>query len=280
MVFFLGDISNSLPANMSVEGDKEDKGDKGRRGSARTKVTKLTQTEETEPSVIQKSLDTLTNQIAALTDSVSSLTTKINSMDTDLTSVKASLLEIPKIKTDLANVKNEINNLGSAQDFTDEKISDLKVEFNSLASTQADLKDDLNKNISRCYDRIKTSLENATQESPDARKRNLLFFGVSEKINFDICYIICDIVSNTQIKLDPKEIDHAVRVGPFRGPNRPRPIQVSFVSTYTRNAIYQRRNYLKQNPHYLGLRIVEDLPENTQSDRYTLKVVAEQAIRV
>ena len=230
-------------------------------------------------NTMQKSIDTLTNQIATLTKSVSTLSLKIDSMDTDLKSVKASLQEIPKIKADLVNVKTTIDGLETAQDFTDEQITNLKSDITNLVSTQADIKEDLDKRFSKCSDKIKEGLENVVKETPDERKRNLLFLGVSEKINIDIRYIICDIVSNTQIKLDPKEIDNAVRVGPFRGSDKPRPIQVSFVSTYTRNAVYQRRNNLKQNPHCLGLRIVEDLPESIQADRHTLRVVAEQAIR-
>ena len=201
-------------------------------------------------------------------------------MEIDLKKANALLAEIPNIKNEVVGLKKNINELETAQEYTDAEIEKIKGNLTNCHQAQSDLREDLEEKIVQNSKNITGINSNRPKVVSDDRKRNLLFLGVKENISIDVRYIICDIVSNTQIKLDPKEIDNAVRVGPFRGLNRPRPIQVSFVSTYTRNLIFQRRNYLKQNKNCLGLRIVEDLPEGVQASRYTLKVVAEQAIRM
>ena len=131
-------------------------------------------------------------------------------------------------------MKKDIKDLEEAQGYTGAEIADLKSNLTESNQAQEKLKDNLEEKIAQSSNKAHAYAKKQSA-SFDDRKRNLLFLGVNEGINIDIRYIVCGIISNTQIKLDPKEIDNAVRVGPFRVLNRPRLIQVSFVSTYTRN---------------------------------------------
>lgn len=129
----------------------------------------------------------------------------------------------------------------------DEKLAALLEENKSLKQEVATMKQKLN------------YLED------EKKKTNLIFFGVSEaeKNNQLIDYITKFIEKETKIPIQPYEINKAYRLG-SKGIN-PRPILVSFTTTWKRNQILKNKKNCSS-----GIHIKEDFSKETLERRREL----------
>lgn len=119
-----------------------------------------------------------------------------------------------------------------------------------------------NKCLKKEIETMKQKLKYLEEEK---KKANLIFFGVKEEKTEGslIDYVIKTIEKDTEISVQPFEINKAVRLGQNSG--KTRPLLVSFTTTWKRNLIFRCKNKFSS-----GIYIKEDFSKETLEKRKEL----------
>ena len=108
------------------------------------------------------------------------------------------------------------------------------------------------------------------------RKDNLKFFGIQEEpyeTKIDCKRTILNILRNSNIKLHPKGIENAYRIGPKQR-NRSRPIVIKMFHAEEKELLLGKSEHIW---YCTGIRIEEDFPPSIEADRKLLKPILKAA---
>ena len=180
-----------------------------------------------------------------------------------------------------------ITNMSESDKYTDTRITELE-EDNSKLNHEAGISKNkievLSNKLERMEIRFDALEEKVLRHEVQARKCNLLFYGIAEdgRDSWLECRRKIDrALANTSIRMDPQQIkiDKVHRLGAPPGNNRqrnsrPRPIIVAFNWNAERDMVWQLRGELKSR----GISLEEDQPTEIQSRRARLLPIYKKAL--
>jgi hypothetical protein len=180
-----------------------------------------------------------------------------------------------------------ITNMSDSDKYTDNRITDLE-NSNSKLCHEAEITkttiEVLNNKVERMELRFNALEEKVMRHEVQARKCNLLFYGLAEDGHdswLDCRRKVDRALANTSIRMDPQQIkiDKVHRLGAPSGNNRqrnsrPRPIIVSYNWNAERDMVWQLRGELKSR----GITVEEDQPEEITSRRARLMPIYRKAL--
>ena len=167
-----------------------------------------------------------------------------------------------------------VQELQVSLEYSQNEIEMLKKENKQLRAKLGDLETE----ESRTNYQMKKIEDKVDKVETVAKKKNLIFEGVSEvdggreEVNKTV-WLVLD-----QLKLDKEvELDSCYRVGSNYNKNRPRPIIITFVRQADRDLIYSRRTELRKSESYKHVWINEDLGPSSKKTRNMIRLIARQA---
>ena len=200
----------------------------------------------------------------AIMDTLSSLGEK---MDSNFKKLRDEM-EVFKhdLKTEVQVLRNTVSELDVAAQMSSSKIESLEASNKSLSLSLASQIEE----IASLRAELKKEKEKVLHMEEYSRRENLIFRNIPERPGENSRELIFDIITK-EMDINTSQMRcHAVHRMGKSIQGRPRPIIARFVCREDKEAVFRKRNLLKESTDYPGAYITLDYPSEIQGERAVL----------